>query len=520
MADQHAPTPTPKFLDPSDARVIAAALVAAGYTEARARERLGVESLLDLRGQTLRELLARTAEPDALSLLLRLFVLCVPVPPEMLASLLGQAFCDSAADSGLIVPEQVGPSWFVRSPVLILPIRGLWIASDRPKVEGQRRPADYVMGIGTSTRTLDNLTIRTPIDRTDPLGRVLDLGTGCGYHALLAAPDAREVVGTDLNPRAIEFARLNAALNNITNVTWRVGSFYEPVEHERFDLIVSNPPFVISPETAHVYRSAGQAGDQTVEVVVRGAAARLAEGGVAQFLCNWAHIRGQGWQSRLAGWAQGLGCDLLVLRSETLAAGDYAAYWVEHTSDESDDPCADRVARWREAYDALGIEAVSVGMILLRARRLAEGGMGGGLEGGGAHWAAFDDAPKSMLGAAGGAVAQRIETETRLRAMDDEALLGARVRIAPHARVRQTLRPVEGGWGLDGASVALVEGLAYDMEIDAKLLQLLIASSGEGVVVGELLDAKGVPGADAGATTPSRVAQVRGLLARGVLTLA
>lgn len=516
MAHEQTPTPTPKFLDPSDARVIAAAFVAGGYTEARARERLGVESLLDLRGQTLRELLARTAEPDALSLLLRLFVLCVPVPPEMLASHLGQAFCDSAADSGLIVPEQVGPAWFVRSPVLILPIRGLWIASDRPKVEGQRRPADYVMGIGTSTRTLDNLTIRRPIDREGPLGRVLDLGTGCGYHALLAASHAREVVGTDLNPRAIEFARLNAALNSITNVTWRVGSFYEPVEHERFDLIISNPPFVIAPETAHIYRSAGQAGDQTVEVVVRGAAARLAEGGVAQFLCNWAHVRGQLWQSRLSAWAEGLGCDLLVLRSETLEAGDYAAYWVEHTCDESDDPSPERVARWREAYDALGIEAVSVGMILLRARRAKEAGANGGVP----NWASFDDAPKSMLGAAGAAVATRIDAETRLRSMDDGALLRARVRIASHARLRQTLRPVEGGWGLEGASVALVEGLAYEMEIDAELAQLLIASSGEGVVVGSMMEVNGVSGAGAGHDQSARLTQVRALIARGVLGLA
>jgi hypothetical protein len=125
-----------------------------------------------------------------------------------------------------------------------------------------------------------------------------------------------------------------------------------------------------------------------------------------------------------------------------------------------------------------------------------------------------------MLGAAGAAVATRIDAETRLRSMDDGALLRARVRIASHARLRQTLRPVEGGWGLEGASVALVEGLAYEMEIDAELAQLLIASSGEGVVVGSMMEVNGVSGAGAQPDQSVRLTQVRALIARGVLGLA
>jgi methylase of polypeptide subunit release factors len=91
----------------------------------------------------------------------------------------------------------------------------------------------------------------------------LDVATGGGIHALLAAQHATTVVGTDLNPRALAWASLGAAL-----VVWREGSFLDPVEEERFDSITVNPPFAITPDKAYLFRDAGQAGDG--DVVSRG----------------------------------------------------------------------------------------------------------------------------------------------------------------------------------------------------------------------------------------------------------
>ena len=122
------------------------------------------------------------------------------------------------------------------------------------------------------SNTLANLTVRRPV------ARALDVGTGNGIQALLASRHAEHVVATDVNERALAFARFNLALNGVSNVELRQGSFLEPVEGERFDLVVANPPYVISPESSFVFRDSGLGRDRVSELVVRGRA-RPARGG-------------------------------------------------------------------------------------------------------------------------------------------------------------------------------------------------------------------------------------------------
>ena len=90
----------------------------------------------------------------------------------------------------------------------------------------------------------------------------LDVGTGSGVQALLAARQAAHVVATDINPRALAFTELNAALNGFTNIEVRLGSLFEAVAGERFDLITCNPPYVVSPESRWAYRDSGLQGDE------------------------------------------------------------------------------------------------------------------------------------------------------------------------------------------------------------------------------------------------------------------
>lgn len=104
-------------------------------------------------------------------------------------------------------------------------------------------------------------------------GTILDLG--CGYGAigitLAKAYPGLHVFMVDINPRAIELAKMNARLNRVENrVTILEGDLYEPVDSMVFDAIISNPPLA--------------AGLSTVEKIIRGAPRHLKPGGTLQLV--------------------------------------------------------------------------------------------------------------------------------------------------------------------------------------------------------------------------------------------
>jgi len=141
-----------------------------------------------------------------------------------------------------------------------------WVVCDlTPGLDGRDRRVrlDHVLGISPASTTLAQLVVRRPV------ARALDLGTGCGVQALHLATHAGTVVGTDVNARALAMARLGAALSERA-VETRAGSLWEPVGGEAYDLIVTNPPFVVSPATGErlVYRDSGLPGDEVVRRIV------------------------------------------------------------------------------------------------------------------------------------------------------------------------------------------------------------------------------------------------------------
>jgi methylase of polypeptide subunit release factors len=129
----------------------------------------------------------------------------------------------------------------------------LLIASDHAGAAEMH--ADHVPGVHRPSVALAHLTVRGEGERA------LDLCTGNGIQALLLAAHAERVVATDVNVRALAYATFNAALNGADNIETRPGSFFEPVEGEEFDLIVANPPYVVSPESAYLFRDGGMSGD-------------------------------------------------------------------------------------------------------------------------------------------------------------------------------------------------------------------------------------------------------------------
>ncbi len=338
----------------------------------------------------------------------------------------------------------------VRALLRLTPSDGFLLAHDGDE---HVRDSDYVGGVNNATRTLSTLTIR------EPVGRALDLGTGCGAQALLATRHAETVVATDLNPRALEIAALNARLNGL-ELELREGSWFEPVGDDLFDLIVSNPPFVISPDSSFVFRDGGLEGDAVSRNVVRGAAARLREGGHATVLVNWICRDERDTWRPLEAWVDGTGCDALLLAHEPVEPFAYAALWNEPLRGDRE-AYASSVERWLEYYEREGISGIGIGAVILR-RRDGEQRIRG-----------FDlDQPST--GSAGQHLL-RLFDALDVADLDDEALLERRYVLADGHRIEQVLRFDEGNYSLAGVRMTLDDGVGLAATLDASVLPLLFA---------------------------------------------
>jgi release factor glutamine methyltransferase len=120
---------------------------------------------------------------------------------------------------------------------------------------------------------------------------VADLGTGCGAIALALASERPgwRIVATDVSEPALALARANAAALGLGRVEFRAGSWFDPLGGERFDLIVSNPPYVASEDPAlgrpalqyepRLALTPGADGLECLRVLARAAPGHLAEGG-------------------------------------------------------------------------------------------------------------------------------------------------------------------------------------------------------------------------------------------------
>lgn len=300
------------------------------------------------------------------------------------------------------------------------------IASDWGELAGVIPGQSHVMPVGGATRTLAAMAAYGAGER------VLDVGTGCGYHAILAALCGARVTATDVSARALAYARLNAALAGVV-IDFRCGSLLGPVR-ERYDVVVSNPPFVITPEAARTrgvrtYRDGGREGDSLLAELVGGLGEVLAPGGRAWLLGNWeiggsrapegsvsdrsapADLGRDNSDCNLSGpdhsvsdlsgsddsvsdrsvanrscpdWACGPaawipeGFDAWVIQREVLAPPNYAEMWLRDGGQTPrDHGYEEAYAAWLEDFARRGVSGVGMGYIAVRApQRYARGQAG------------------------------------------------------------------------------------------------------------------------------------------------
>ncbi|MBQ1081110.1 MULTISPECIES: methyltransferase [unclassified Nocardiopsis] len=340
-------------------------LIDADYTVSGVRDRLGDAAAKALAREQLVPALRATGGEERLGLLLRLWWLQTPIPARAARAILP---VDELADAGLVTVEEGAHGTVVRALVHLGPWeledgRPGFVVSD-PKVRpgsGDVPRVDHVVGAGGASANLSRLIVDGPYERA------LDLGTGCGVQALHLASRAREVVATDLNPRAVRLAGISLALSGITGARLAQGSLYEPVRDERFDLIVSNPPFVITPEAARfTYRESDLPGDTVCAELVRQAPAHLTEGGWGQFLANWTHTDTDDWQDRVGGWITGTGCSGWVVQRDVQDPAEYVELWLRDSCEHGTPEYTRRYDAWLDYFDREGIKGIGFGWISLR----------------------------------------------------------------------------------------------------------------------------------------------------------
>lgn len=528
----------PRSDNPVLLAALAADLAAVDYTVDGVTALLGEEAHQALgRDQVVPALLALKGRDEPLATVVRLWLLAETVTASALADALPGTGPDVLTALGLVeaadgaaapdagpeadgaspdaapaaAPEAPDAPVLLRAAVDLRPYgwaaetpggadTNLWVASD---LGAHQRPGvlrrDHVLGIGQASLTLAQGTIRRVV------GRALDLGTGCGIQLFHLLHHAHTVVATDISLRALAFTRFNLVLNAASlelsaadfdpanqdaRVSLRLGSLLEPVAGETFDLVVSNPPFVITPRhrgedagAQFTYRDGGLAGDAIVEALVRGLPDVLAPGGIAQMLGNWEVVseeRPDGgtealWPARPMRWPAD-GVQAWFIQREQVSPAAYAETWLQDASQGRDRQAyADAYADYLHDFASRNVAGIGFGYVLLRRPEIS---------GPAATESHFEEILYPIEQPIGPHLAAALDREQWLAAR--ESLRGERLVVAEDVTEERHQKP-----GAEHPGVILLRqgaGLRRTNLLTTELAGFVSASDGE-LTVGQLIDA-------------------------------
>jgi len=471
------------LLSPAGVEALRTALTRARFTSNGIADRLGPQATGGVARNDYRAALRATEDRDPLATLIRVFICDQTEPEDVVAAALAPLDVTEALAGGLV--ERHGDG--LRAGVDLEPYGDeWWVLADVPASARPGRPlhAEHVLGIGGATQTLIGATIRRPV------ATALDLGTGSGVQALHLSTHARSVTATDVSPRALRFAATTAALNG---QHWELlqGDMVTPVAGRRFDLVVSNPPFVVGPgTTTHVYRDSGRVGDTMGSELAAAAPDLLTEGGTMQYLANWVHVAGEEWDERVAGWFAGTGLDAWVIQREVADPMAYVNLWLTDVGETADPR---RMAEWLDWFDAHKVEAIGFGIVTLRRAGHAD------------PVVRVEELRQRVEPPMGDRIAAWFDRQDFLRVRDADALLAERYRAAEGLQLRQEATMGDEGWAVDRQVLAMPRGLRWTEEIDPLVLalvggcdgrlplrdQLALLAAAHDVAVDELAEAAG-----------------------------
>ena len=492
--------------------------------DAALRREIRLPALRALR-RALDEDRAAGAAPNPTAVLTALFMLGQTVSVAELDSALRRTRTRGALAMGLVelVPDAgAGAAPRVRALVDLRPHEARdetgdvrwWIASDLGELAtGAPLAPDHVLGIGGAGLALAALTPRRPV------AAALDLGCGCGIQTLYLLRHADRVTATDVSERALAFTAFNAALAAVgpDRLELLAGSLLEPVAGRRFDLIVTNPPFVLTPPAVREaglplmeYRDAGR---PVLPGLVAGLGEHLGVGAAAVMLGNWEHRRGRDWRRDVAGWVPD-DLDAWVVEREAQDPVEYAALWLRDggLAPERDLPRFEAALEaWIADFEARGVEGVGLGYLIVHRPDPDSDGAPR------APWRVLEEVATRPAGPLGEHVARCLEVRSGLAAMDDDAVAGLRPVTAPDVTEERHLRP-----GASEPDVILIRqggGFGRVVEADTALAALVGVADGELSVAQIATAVAALTGADEAALRARMVAATRSLAAEGFVDL-
>ena len=477
--------------------------------------------------RSVRAALAAGTDSSPVAVLTALFMLGEPVLATVLDAALPRTGAAGAAVIGLVgEPDEAG---YVRARVDLRPHEAVddageirwWVASDLGElVTGRALAPDHVLGIGGAGLTLAGLTPRTRVRNA------LDLGCGCGIQTLYLLRHAEHVVATDISERALAFTAFNAALAGVCvmgdpdagsgggggRLELLRGSLLEPVAGRRFDLIASNPPFVLTPPAV---REAGlplmeyrDAGGPVLPELVAGLREHLEPGAAAVMLGNWEHRGADSWREAVATWIPE-GLDGWVIEREVQDPVEYATMWLRDgglTSERDAEGFDAALGAWIDDFEVRGVQGVGFGYLIVhRPLRPRD------------PWRLLEEVTTSGQGVLGHHVAEVLEVRERLAGLDDDAVADLRPVLAPDVTEERHLIP-----GAAEPTVILLRqggGLGRTIRASTAVAALAGVADGE-LSVGQIASAVvALTGEDAIGLRAEMVEATRHLITVGFLTI-
>ena len=477
--------------------------------------------------RSVRAALAAGTDSSPVAVLTALFMLGEPVLATALDAALPRTGAAGAAVIGLVgEPDEAG---YVRARVDLRPHEAVddageirwWVASDLGElVTGRALAPDHVLGIGGAGLTLAGLTPRTRVRNA------LDLGCGCGIQTLYLLRHAEHVVATDISERALAFTAFNAALAGVCvmggpdagsgggggRLELLQGSLLEPVAGRRFDLIASNPPFVLTPPAV---REAGlplmeyrDAGGPVLPVLVAGLREHLEPGAAAVMLGNWEHRGADSWREAVATWIPE-GLDGWVIEREVQDPVEYATMWLRDgglTPERDAEGFDAALGAWIDDFEVRGVQGVGFGYLIVhRPLRPRD------------PWRLLEEVTTSGQGVLGHHVAEVLEVRERLAGLDDDAVADLRPVLAPDVTEERHFIP----GAAEPTVILLRQGGGLGRTIRASTVVAALAGVADGELsVGQIASAVvALTGEDAIGLRAEMVEATRHLITVGFLTI-